>query len=189
MIKLKFNNEDFLRDIEFRRFEEHIVKVFGNIPGNTSGFILYNEDGIEFLGDWSNFKTIYKIDDDGIRFSDNGSIYTPPEEENPDYPKQYNFAIIWDYNVWDYVIIPSSVYITYTLNGESKEMVFSAENNWQNSLELINADVIEITGFEDIPNFEGRIFGNSIIYQWTGAFDQDYPKPEIEDIPEITEEE
>lgn len=178
MIKLKFNDEDIFYDIEFRKVADNVTKVFGDIPEDTSGFILYNEDGIEFLGNWSDYKTIYKIDEDGIYFSNNGSTYIAPPEEDPNSPRTYNFAIIWDYNVWDYAEVPDDATIYYLLNEEIQELKITKEESWQNSITVTNGDKFQMVDFQKFENYEGFIMGNSVIYEWVGPFDENYPRLE-----------
>lgn len=83
MIKIKFNNKNVFYEVEFSR-DAHTVTLKGITEQNTSGFTTYRMSG-EQLGDFSDFNTIYKIDNDSITYSNDGSVYKetaqPTEEE------------------------------------------------------------------------------------------------------------
>ena len=81
MIKVKFNNsKSFVSNVHYKTISEHVCKLIGNVPENTSGFMTYlpNE---ELLGDRSAYTTIYKVEPDGIMFSDDGSEWIDPVPE------------------------------------------------------------------------------------------------------------
>lgn len=80
MIKIKFNNLDIFRNVEFSR-TENTATLKGITEENTSGFCTYRLSG-EQLGDFSDFTTVYDKGDDYIVFSNNGSMkieYQPYE--------------------------------------------------------------------------------------------------------------
>lgn len=83
MIKIKFNNKNVFYEVEFSR-DAHTVTLKGITEQNISGFTTYRMSG-EQLGDFSDFNTIYKIDNDSITYSNDGSVYKetsqPTEEE------------------------------------------------------------------------------------------------------------
>lgn len=77
MIKVKFNDNPEFYSAYYKQVSEHVCKLCGTVPQNTSGFTTYLPNG-EPLGDRSLYTTIYKVDEDGIEFSDDESIYTEP---------------------------------------------------------------------------------------------------------------
>jgi hypothetical protein len=79
MIKVKFNDEAGMHQVEFKQISAHVVQLVGNIKKNTSGFKTYRLNGAE-LGDFSDFKTIHQPVDGGFQFSDDGSVKPTPEE-------------------------------------------------------------------------------------------------------------
>lgn len=78
MIKIKYNNSDIFHEVEFSR-TEHTVTLKGITETNVSGFTTYRLTGQQ-LGDFSDFYTIYKIDDDSITYSNDGSVYVEPKK-------------------------------------------------------------------------------------------------------------
>ena len=77
MIKIKFNNENIFREVEFSR-TENIVTFKGITEENTSGFTTWRMDGKTQLGDFSDFTTVYKVDGDSVSYSNDGSVYVEP---------------------------------------------------------------------------------------------------------------
>lgn len=80
MIKILFNDDSVLHDVQFRR-DGHVITVIGDIETNTSGFTTWRMNGKTQLGDFSGHTTIYRVLEDGVQFSDDGSVWTEPEEE------------------------------------------------------------------------------------------------------------
>jgi len=79
MIKIKFNNTEQFIDVAFSRLNNNIVELLGDVPAATTGFTTWRLNGKRQLGDFSDFTTIYKVLDDGIQFSNDGSVF----EETP----------------------------------------------------------------------------------------------------------
>lgn len=76
MIKIKFNNENIFHEVEFIKTDNRII-LKGITEQNTSGFCTYRLSG-EQLGDFSDYRTIYKQGDNYIEYSNNGSVYEEP---------------------------------------------------------------------------------------------------------------
>ena len=81
MIKVKYNNEDLMRNVSFSRVGEHIVTLGGTIKANVSGFKTYRLDGKTQLGDFSDYVTVYRTLDDSIQYSNDGSVWVEPEPQ------------------------------------------------------------------------------------------------------------
>ena len=77
MIKIKFNNENSFKEVEFSR-TENTVTLKGVTEENTSGFTTWRMDGKTQLGDFSDFTTVFRVDGDSVSYSNDGSIYVEP---------------------------------------------------------------------------------------------------------------
>lgn len=76
MIKIKYNNQKSFEEVSFYR-DNNVVTMTPTTP-NTSGFTTWRLDGRTQLGDFSDFTTIYRLDDDSVSYSNDGSIYIEP---------------------------------------------------------------------------------------------------------------
>lgn len=74
MIKVKFNDSSEYREVSFLTSGSHIVTLLGNVPEDSSGFKAYRMNG-DYLGDFSDYTTVYQILNGGISFSDDGSTW------------------------------------------------------------------------------------------------------------------
>lgn len=81
MIKVKYNNEDFMESVSFSRESEHVVTLTGTTKENESGFKTYRLDGETQLGDFSDYVTVYRTLDDSIQYSNDGSVWVEPEPQ------------------------------------------------------------------------------------------------------------
>ena len=77
MLKIVFNDGKEVV-ASFEKPSENIVSI-GNTNVNTSGFKAYRESDCLFLGDYSDYTTVYKEDDEKISYSNDGSVYVEPE--------------------------------------------------------------------------------------------------------------
>lgn len=77
MLKIVFNDGKEVV-ASFEKPSENIVSI-GNTNVNTSGFKAYRESDSLFLGDYSDYTTVYKEDDEKISYSNDGSVYVEPE--------------------------------------------------------------------------------------------------------------
>lgn len=85
MIKIKFNGETDMNDVTFERINNHVVELGGIADAPTKGFSTWRMDGVTQLGDFSGYTTVYRILDDAVQVSDDGSVYVEPEV--PDAPE------------------------------------------------------------------------------------------------------
>lgn len=88
MILIKYNNEDTKHGVTFSRVSDNIIRLEGTDP-NSSGFLTFRMDGETQLGDFSDYTTIYKVEDNAVLYSNDESVYTEPEvpEEIPFEPE------------------------------------------------------------------------------------------------------
>lgn len=78
MLLLRYLNEKGKYLISFKTISKNIVQITGDFPIKTSGFALSRE-GKEENGDYSAYTTVYREIEGGVQFSNNGSVYIPPE--------------------------------------------------------------------------------------------------------------
>ena len=86
MIKIKFLDRDVFYPVSFTQDSAHVCTTIGEgIPQDTCGFQTFRMNG-QPLGDRSDFTTIYRILDNGIQWSNDGSVWTEPPapESAPD---------------------------------------------------------------------------------------------------------
>lgn len=89
MIKIKFNNDNIFHEVEFSR-TENTVTLKGIIEQNSSGFCTYRLNG-EQLGDFSDYRTIYKQGDNYIEYSNDGSVYEEPKKIEVELSKEEQY--------------------------------------------------------------------------------------------------
>lgn len=77
MLKIVFNDGKEVV-ASFEKPSENIVSI-GSTNVNTSGFKAYRESDSLFLGDYSDYTTVYKEDNEKISYSNDGSVYVEPE--------------------------------------------------------------------------------------------------------------
>ena len=99
MIKIKFNNSDNFHEVEFSR-NGNIVSLKGATE-NNSGFKTYRMSG-EQLGDFSDYTTTYRILDDEIQYSNDGSVWNEPEPYEPTPEDRIN-ALKRELETYDYI--------------------------------------------------------------------------------------
>ena len=80
MIKIKYNNQENFEEVTFSK-TDNIVSLKGTIE-NNSGFTTYRMSG-EQLGDFSDYTTTYRLLDDEVQYSNDGSVWTEPEPYEP----------------------------------------------------------------------------------------------------------
>lgn len=78
MLLLRYLNETEKYLISFKTISKRIVQITGDFPIKTSGFML-SRVGKEENGDYSAYTTVYREVEGGVQFSDDGSVYIPPE--------------------------------------------------------------------------------------------------------------
>lgn len=101
MLNMKYTGSKPVYEVEFSRISQHVVQLIGEIPAKDKGFTL-SRDESEDEWDYKNFKTVYRQLDNGVQFSDDGSVYVaPPEPEpvpEPEPPTEEELAAIFEQN-------------------------------------------------------------------------------------------
>ena len=82
MIRIKFNDSDELLEAGFTRINDHVVELYG-LTKAPSGFTTWRMDGVTQLGDFSNYTTVYRVLDNAVQLSDDGSVYVEPAPGEP----------------------------------------------------------------------------------------------------------
>ena len=79
MLNMNYVGEVTNYAVEFHHVNENRVKLVGDFPAKTKGFILTRiNNPLAFRGDYSDYTTIYrKYKDGSVEFSNNGEVYNP----------------------------------------------------------------------------------------------------------------
>lgn len=80
MVLLQYCNEQEKYPISFGTVNPNIVQIIGDFPIKTAGFTLSREgkkDNWDYLG----YTTVYSEVEGGAQFSNDGSVYIPPEPQ------------------------------------------------------------------------------------------------------------
>lgn len=167
MLIAKFGNSSKEYPIEFIYHSANVVELLGYVGSNRSGFNLYSIDGVH-IGDYSDFKTIYRNQENSTSFSNDGSIYIPPK-------KDVTVSIIWsDEGHEEYR--PESVDVNVIVNGNIFDtQTLSAENEWKYTYEQVSADDSYGVAVADYDHYDKSITGTTITYVYTE------PQPSLEE--------
>ena len=84
MLKLIYFGDQNPYQVKFRKINENVVELTGEFPVKTNGFYLSRLNESD-AWDYTDFKTIYKMLENGAQFSSDGSNSDTPEnpEEKP----------------------------------------------------------------------------------------------------------
>lgn len=78
MLTLKYTGEKTGYEVSFKSVSPHVVQITGYFPVKQKGFSLYRDGVDEPLGDYTDYKTVYREVEQGAQFSDDGSVYSAP---------------------------------------------------------------------------------------------------------------
>lgn len=87
MIYIKFNDSPSIIGVKFKRISENVVSLGGITDINSSGFKTYTESG-SMLGDFREYKTLYRVLNNEVQYSNNGEVYVEAEPFVPREPTQ-----------------------------------------------------------------------------------------------------
>lgn len=82
MLNLKYLNDNSTYKVDFNKISKNIVQINGDFPIQTDGFTLSREKH-EDNWDYSAFTTVYKEVENGVQFSNDGSVWVEPTVEIP----------------------------------------------------------------------------------------------------------
>lgn len=94
---LKYLNDENKYEIEFKKISKNIVEIVGDFPPQQSGFTLSRIDQNDNW-DYSSYTTIYRELDNGVQFSNDGSVYVEPEIIKPKEPTEEELKAVFEYN-------------------------------------------------------------------------------------------
>ena len=77
MLELTYNGSEVKFEVSFRTISEHVCEVVGSVPHATTGFTL-SRIGKQDGWDYSGYTTIFRELDNGVQYSNDGSVYVPP---------------------------------------------------------------------------------------------------------------
>ena len=133
MLLLKYINDNTIYEVEFTRNSENLVTIKGNLPAKKVGFTLNRSMSYADNWDYSTFKTVYRILDDGFQFSNDGSVWIAPPA--PEYKVTFiaqngsiegeAVQVVKDYSE---VVVPKvNAFENYTFQGWSEELPAEGE--------------------------------------------------------------
>lgn len=85
MLLLQYLFEEKQYPVVLEIIKENVIQLNGDFPIKTKGFILIEETK-KYNWDYSKYTTVYRNIEDGVQFSNDGSIYIPPEPPIPPEP-------------------------------------------------------------------------------------------------------
>ena len=174
MLIVKFGNSSKEYPIEFIYHSANVVELLGYVGSNRSGFNLYSIDGAH-IGDYSEFKTVYRNQEKSTWFSNDGSHYIPPK-------KDVTVAIIWN-DSENLEHRPESVDVSVVVNGKLFDtQTLSEENDWKYTYEQVSADDKYEAACPEYDYYTMVISGTTITYTYTE------PQPSIEERLDAVEE-
>lgn len=78
MLTLKYAGEKTGYEVSFKNVSPHVIQITGYFPVKRKGFSLYRDGVEEPLGDYTDYKTVYREVEQGAQFSDDESVYIAP---------------------------------------------------------------------------------------------------------------
>lgn len=91
MIDIQFNDAPAFYAATLRIIDTHIVEIsIANV--NTSGFTTWKADEVSKLGDFSRFCTVYRKTENGVQYSDDGSVWHDDSLIVPESPSQLDMV-------------------------------------------------------------------------------------------------
>lgn len=156
----------------------NLVTINGDIPQNTSGFKLMREINPSQLLDFSDFKTVYKVEEEGLTFSNDGSIFS----------QTVSVMVSWD-DSDDYDgIRPESVEIEVLKNGEEFETITLSEaEEWKKDYtDSVDIPTYSVDG-AGVQGYEKTVNGLTVAYYHEADIPVPPPTPTLEDRVEELE--
>lgn len=74
MLHLRYLGSGTTYLVNFQKVSDHVIRITGEFPVKTTGFFL-SRIGAYDSWDYSKFTTIYREVDEGVEYSDNGTVY------------------------------------------------------------------------------------------------------------------
>lgn len=162
MIRIKFVNETDYHTVSFTRVSEHLVTLRGSAQMlntlNTSGFYTYKQSSDVLLGDFTAYTTVYRVFEDCVQYSDDGSVWEAP----PEPVRDVTLCAKWDdVNNIDGVR-PERVRI---IVNEVDEVVLTAEHDWCTTFTSVPfSKDVTITSAEAVEGYTVTLCGQAVVY-------------------------
>lgn len=137
----------------------NVATVKGILPAKVKGFFL-TRPGMNDAWDYTAFTTIYRVGDDFVQFSNDGSKYEEPTTD-------VNVSISWNDEDDKEKFRPSKLLVELFADGEKiDQFVLNATNGWQKSYKYMPTKKYEID-VADVPEYEKNISGTNATYTHT----------------------
>lgn len=154
MLNLQYVGEKANYEIKFKKINDHIVQITGDFPVKNKGFICCRDGNADDNWSYKDYTTVYRTVEGGAQFSNDGSVYTAPQEPEPiPEPDLYvptleevKEAKINEMNMMQQNVIQSGIEVTLT-DGSVEHFTLTA--NDQISLMGLQAQVA--AGADQIP--------------------------------------
>lgn len=152
---MKYIGDSIVYPIEFNVISDNVVELKGDFPIFTDGFTLSRPDHDDNW-DYSAYTTVYYENDGGAQFSNDGSIYAPPESlPEPDFPsfepyeptlEEIKEQKIAEMNAEQQKIIQYGVEVTLT-DGTTERFTLKD----QDQMSLMGLQTLAAQGVDKIP--------------------------------------
>lgn len=150
MLNMKYIGNSTVYPVEFNTVSDNVVELKGDFPVLTDGFALSRPDHDDNW-DYSAYTTVYREIDGGAQFSNDGSIYTPPEptpEPEPHEPtlEEVKEQKIAEMNAEQQKVIQHGVEVTLT-NGTTERFTLKD----QDQMSLMGLQTLAAQDINQIP--------------------------------------
>lgn len=155
MLNMNYIGDRTVYPVEFSTISENVVQLKGDFPVLTDGFYLSRPDCNDNW-DYSAYNTVYREIDGGAQFSNDGSIYAPPESvPEPDFPpgepyeptlEEIKEQKITEMNAEQQKIIQYGVEVPLT-DGTTEQFTLKD----QDQMSLMGLQTLAAQGVEQIP--------------------------------------
>lgn len=160
MLNMNYLEGNTVYPVEFRTISDNVVELKGDFPILTDGFIL-SRPGYDDNWDYSAYTTVYYEIDGGAQFSNDGSIYAPPESlPEPDFPsfepyeptlEEVKAQKIREMNAEQQKIIQNGVEVTFS-DGTTERFTLKD----QDQMSLMGLQALAQQGINQIPWHEAN---------------------------------
>ena len=155
-MKLTYKGEKTQYEVSVQAIKINVLEVDGNLPMKEKGFILTDEDGVEY--DYTAYKTLYRAITGGYQFSNNGEVWDEPT-------RTITVSILWRDADDAEGYRPESVPVVVR-DGETiiDEILLSDENEWMNQYPDVPESHDYSVEADDIVNYNLEISGTTVTY-------------------------
>ena len=147
MLHLTYEGEKKKYKVEFKKISEHVIQITGEFPVKNKGFRLsridHNDDW-----DYTDYNEVYKNIEGCVQFSNNGSVYIPPNPIPEPEPtlEEVKGTKIAELNAAQQEVIQNGINVT--LSGGSVEHFTLTAND---QISLMGLQTMIASGAEQIP--------------------------------------